>query len=221
MKNKVLFWVTLFLSLFMLISFTAFAVNDFLTVGTSYFWFFVYGCPFIFAILFAFFSLRFNSEISPKLRYIPLTINILTVTVGIGLLLFNHNNPDFGFIRLYKDYSTAANLVENGKLPIDNEGFAALPNNLSHTSLAGYVYVTRDMGVTTIYFLDDAETFDGYSWGYLYRSDGSEPPKVKYAEATENQNRKSCAIWRAIIPPTPKWYYCETHPQWVFPEVSH
>jgi hypothetical protein len=211
MKNKILFWITQFLSLALSISFIAFTVNDFLNVERSYFWIICYSCPFSLAILLALLSFRFNSEISPKLKYLPLAINILTVIVGIGLFQFNHVNPDFGFIQHYKDYSKAASLIENGKLSINNEGFATLPDNLSHTSLTGHVLVTKDKGVTTIYFLDDAETFDGYSWGYLYRSDGSEPPQAKI------QDRKNCSQWRTIIPPMTKWYYCEVHPTWFFP----
>jgi hypothetical protein len=130
----------------------------------------------------------------------------------MSLFAFSHFNPDFGFLQFFRNYQSAASLVENEELPIDPDGFVILPNNLKSTSLTGRIFVIKDSGIVTIYFPYDSETSDGFSWGYLYRSDGSAPASAN------NLDRNNCYFWRAIVPPKAKWYYCEVHPIYGFPD---
>jgi hypothetical protein len=158
-------------------------------------------------------SLRFRQGIPPKLTFLPFAINFITIVSGIGLFAFNHANPDFGFLQRFPDYQAVAERLESGQLAVNSEGFAALPADLARTSLSGYVYAYEESGVTNIFFLDDAETFDGYSWGYLYRSDGSEPP------SEDRQKRRNCYRWREINPPIRHWFFCEAHREIGFPGI--
>jgi hypothetical protein len=204
-KAIVRFWALIVLSLLLLISFTIFTIKDFHTVGNSYFFLCCYSLPFIFSIILIFLSIPLLSQISSIIRFLPIAVNIATLIIGFGLFKYYDHNPDKGFHYLFKDYSEAARQIENGKLQGDNDGFVQLPDNLKDVSITGDAYIIRKENLTVIYFMYDRETFDGFSWGYLYRSDGSDPPKMNDARPLD------CYKARQIIPPTPKWFYCEWH----------
>jgi hypothetical protein len=63
------------------------------------------------------------------------------------------------------------------------------------------VYVSKKSDKEIIYFEDGSDNFDLISWGYAHSSDGNPPID-------------ECVSWRNIVPPTPTWYYCDTH-RWV------
>jgi hypothetical protein len=209
MKYKIFLVANIILSLLFLGSVVVPKIVSILNVENSYLYITVVSCPFIFTLLFANLFLLFKQKTFSRIKYIPLLINIITIIAGVGLLRFDRVYPDLGFIRSFKDYETVTKLVESGQIRATSNGFAELPPKLAHTSTTSHVYVSKEAGVTTIYFLDDFDEIDDYSWGYLYRSDGSEPPKP------DQQHGDRCRSWRAIKPPIAKWFYC------IGSEVNH
>lgn len=208
MKNKIFFGVHLFLSLYLLIGWGNYVIHKFLTIGIS--WLTV--CPFFLGLFLIPLSFFYQFKRAPVLRYLPLGINLLTLLVGLGLLgVDSGSGSDFRFNWFYKDYSTAVDLIESNQITIRPNHFAPLPENLAHISLTSYVYVTQREQLTTVYFVDSAENLDGFSRGYLYRSDGNPPP------VPDKQSQEKCGKWRAIKPPISKWFYCEFDPSNWFP----
>jgi hypothetical protein len=199
MLKKVFLVVHLVSSILFGIVFVAYTVDDILTVGNSYIWLICYSCPFVFVSLLVIPSLSFvRSSDRSIFKYAPLSINLLTAITGLALFLFADINKDFGFQRRYAEYLDAATQIEEGQVQVFPDGFAILPERFNQLSLTGQAFVSISGNATSIYFMYDYENGDDFSWGYLYRPDGTEPGK-----------EDMCYIWRQIEPPVSKWYYCE------------
>jgi hypothetical protein len=208
MKNKIFFGIHLFLSLYLLIGWGNYVLNQFLKIGISKL--IVY--PFFLGLFLIPLSFSYQFKRAPALRYLPLGINLLTLLIGVGLLgVDSGGGSDVRFNWFYKDYSTAVALIESNQIAIKPNHFAPLPENLTHISLTGYVYVTQNENLTTIYFIDNVENLDGFSSGYLYRSDGNPPP------TPDKPSQERCKKWRAINSSTPKWFYCIYDPNDWYP----
>jgi hypothetical protein len=175
-------------------------LRDILSVGTYYFWLICYSCPAIVLMGLLFSSLRFmRDEFEVKGKYLPFIINIAVLSVSLILIVIA-SNRDVGFQWHYPEFMEVVKLAESSSLQPDNKGIATLPQKYSNLSVTGEVYLVRDPNHTSVYFMDGREEFDGFSWGYLYESNGNPP------------DPKECRPWREIRPEYPNWYYCQAHP---------
>jgi hypothetical protein len=163
--------------------------------------FFLFTCPACFAIPIAFLSIGYLlRKPRPKVFYLPILINMVTIVVGIILYQFEIRFPDYAFQQHYSSYVDVIKLVESKQMEVKDKDIVLLPEKESKIFRHSVVYSITGQGIISIYFEDGYDNFDNYSWGYIYRSDGNQP-----------SDSDQCFRWRNIIPPRPNWYYCEFH----------
>jgi hypothetical protein len=202
MSRKIIFVIHLTVSIFILIIAIALMVNDIFSVGKfSVGNYFLFTCPSCFAIPIAFLSGGYLlRKPRPRLFYLPILINLVTIIVGLFLYQFENSYPDFAFQQQYPRYEEVVKLVESDQLEVTDEGIVRLREKDSEMFQNNVVYSITNQGTKTIYFEEGYDNSDLFSWGYIYRSDGNQP-----------SGEDKCSHWRNIVPTTPNWYYCDAH----------
>ena len=211
-EKKVIFYIHLILSIFILGASVYYMLQDIFSVGKSsigsFFWF---TCPGSLVIPLAILALAYlRPRPASRSFYSPLIISLATLIVGIIMFSFESINPDFAFRKHFSSYRDVVGLIEANKIAVNQNGFALLPERYQQILSLSSAVVSVRADATTVYFEDGSSDWDDMSWGYIYRSDGS-PPTID----------DKCSNWRQTKPETPNWYYCDVH-YWVgFPNEMH
>jgi hypothetical protein len=200
--KRTFFIIHLILSILILLLSSVWMINDILidttTTNDTFFWF---ACPVWILIplgILALVYLRANPR--KKYLYIPIILNLITFVLGLSLYFYQKTIPDYGFQRLFSYYSSAVQLIEHDNLVGDEYGYLVLPDEYRNALSAESVFISRDKQELMVYFMDDYDNSDGYSWGYIYNSENNRP-----------EINDDCWIWREIIPSMTNWYYCDIY----------
>ena len=127
----------------------------------------------------------------------PLVINLFTLII-IQFVPFAVVWEELNFQVNSNRYNKVVEMVESGQLQPDANGSITLPLSQRSLSQDGHILVSRQNGVTTLFFVSTRQSETNIE-GYLYRSDG----KLPHDEFGGN--------WRFVAEKRPLWFYCAKH----------
>ncbi len=131
-----------------------------------------------------------------KLRFAatPLLINAGTLLI-VQCVPFANLWEHARFQSNLAAYQQVVEMVEDGELVPDTNGYATLPGRYGRLSANGRILIAHGNQGTQVFFFRSQTAVTGPS-GYLYRSDGA-PPESEFGGA-----------WAVVLPKRPSWFYC-------------
>ena len=134
-----------------------------------------------------------------KLAAVPLIINVGTLLI-VRFVPFDGLWQEMRFQWHWADYNNVVQLVENGSLQPDEQGYALLPHRYRSLVRDGdAVRINTDDDVTRIFFYTKRQSPQSFS-GYLYRSDNNPPQPGDFD-----------GRWRYVAQKRPHWFYCSSY----------
>jgi hypothetical protein len=201
--NKPPYYFHLLFSITFIVTTTANGVYNIFVPGRflngNIFWFTCPACFVPFTIPLVIF---YWEEISSKrTKSLPLRINAINIAIALILFSIDRTYPDIAFHLNFQSYSDAVMSIQKDEMKLNE--YIKLPEKYENLSKNDIVRIEVENSITSIYFADGADNFDGLSWGYLYQSAGSKPTE-----------ESGCVIWRNIQPAKENWYYCDVSNKW-------
>lgn len=134
-------------------------------------------------------------------KFIPLILSAAAILAAIILYSYEKTHPDFAFLRDLSKNEHVVDSINRGEIEINQAGLGPLPEGSLQYFAASMVYVTETPARKILFFEEGSDSFDYISWGYLHTSDGNPPVD-------------DCGSWRELVPPTPNWFFCDSH-RWI------
>ncbi|MCP4422860.1 MAG: chromate transporter [Chloroflexi bacterium] len=136
---------------------------------------------------------------SVKLASVPLIINVGTLLI-VRFVPFGALWQEMRFQWHWASYNEVVQLVENGDIQPDEQGYAALPFRYRNLVRDGAVIrIDKSDGETRIFYYTKHISPNNFS-GYYYRSDNNPPQPGDFD-----------GRWRYVAQKRPYWFYCSSY----------